>query len=156
MIKRKTMYFLAAAATAGVVGLAAQSFAAHPVQDAACPTCPPGGNIDLIGDDGSVIKNNLPSSVPYSPKQTCGATGCHDVDYENSWTTATKTQWNRDHVDQFGNPASVISYDVPYPEHGVSAGYHFQQGRNIDWDETQRSAYGLPEFTSSAGMYGKY
>ena len=143
MIKRKTMYFLATAAMAGVVGLAVPTFAAHPVQDGACPTCPPGGNIDLLDAGGVSVAG---TANPYSPKQSCGTAACHD--YESAWTTATKTQFNR--------LGDKVSYDVPYPEHGVSAGYHFQQGRNIDWDDTQRAAYGLPEFTSSAGMYGKY
>lgn len=146
MIKRKKLYILAALATAGVVGLASQSFAAHPAQDAVtCPTCPPGGNVQLKDAAGVAIA--ALSATPYSPKQTCGTAACHD--YESAWTTATKTQFNR-----LGN---LVSYDVPYPEHGVSAGYHFQQGRNMDWDEsTMRDAYGLPKFTSSAGMYGKY
>ncbi len=130
MIKRKTMYFLAAAATAGVVGLASQV--------AARTTS---GDVTLLDVNGNPVAG---TTNPYSPKATCG--GCHD--YGSTWTTATKTQYNR--------AGAKVSYDVPYPQHGVSAGYHFQQGRNVDWDDTQRSAYGLPPFTSSPGMYGKY
>lgn len=131
MIKRKMMYFLANAAIAAVVGFATQSFAAHS-----------DGDVPLLDASG----NPVAAGVPYSPKQTCGATGCHD--YESAWTTATKTQFNR--------LGAKVSYDTPYPQHGVSAGYHFQQGRNIDWDDTQKTAYGQYDFTSSAGMFGKY
>ncbi|MBZ0155393.1 MAG: hypothetical protein K8I29_04155 [Alphaproteobacteria bacterium] len=48
----------------------------------------------------------------------------------------------------------------PYPQHGVSAGYHFQQGRNVSWNSNnanaQRSFYKVQNFTSSTGMYGKF
>lgn len=134
MLKCKTKLFLSAA-TAGFLGFASQTFAVHPTVGSY-----PG--IPLRDATGAVI--TATSTVPYSPKQTCGM--CHD--YGSGWTTSTKTQYNRS--------GDILSYDVPYPQHGVSAGYHFQQGRNIDWDDTQRTAYGLPEFTSSAGMYGKY
>ena len=50
----------------------------------------------------------------------------------------------------------VMPIRIPYPKHGVSAGYHFQQGRNISWSDPQRSFYSLPGFTSSPGMFGKY
>jgi hypothetical protein len=83
------------------------------------------------------------SNTPYSPKQSCGTSGCHN--YESDITTATK-----DH-----GPGTT-SYLVPYPQHGVTAGYHFQQGRNLNWGDTQREYFHQADFTSSGGMYGKY
>jgi len=126
-----TKLFLIAA---GVIGLAGYSGLANAVHT--------GGNVPLLKADGTAI---VPAdTVGYSPKATCG--GCHN--YESDWDTATKMQ-----VDRAGNEKA---YDVPYPQHGVTAAYHIQQGRNISWNNTQRSYYGLPNFTSSAGMYGKY
>jgi hypothetical protein len=118
------------------------------------------GNPAVIGD------------APYSPKQTCGlATGpgnnvtvCHEgsalnrgVDnfYESHWDTAQKTQWTR--IGSTGNRDGVArTYDVPYPQHGVSSGFHFQEGRNVSWGTNQQDFYELDEFTSSSGMYGKF
>jgi len=104
------------------------------------------------------------TGLPYSPKNSCGLASCHDymafnagVDnvYESHWDVAAKMQWNR--VGSTGNRDGVeISYAIPYPQHGVSAGYHFQQGRNIPWGGNQQDFYHVPEFTSSAGMFGKY
>jgi len=102
-----------------------------------------GGAVTLKDAGGNVITSG--SATPYSPKQTCG--GCHN--YESNVATVTK-----DHGPGTGQ------YQVKAPQHGVSAGYHFQQGRNIAWnsdnDNAQRSYYGLPKFTSSPGMWGKY
>ena len=120
------------AAAIGLTGLLAGSaFAAHP-------------DVTILMRDVTGTDNLTTTGKPYSPKQTCGF--CHE--YESNWTLASKTHWNRD--------GSVQTYDVPYPQHGVSAGYHFQQGRNISWDDTKQDFYHVPEFTSSAGMYGKY
>lgn len=52
--------------------------------------------------------------------------------------------------------AGTTPYAVPYALHGISAGYHFQQGRNTGWGNTQRAHYGLPGFTSSPGMFGNF
>lgn len=100
------------------------------------------------------------SGKPYSPKMTCGAPAstCHvgptgmvmsgGHNYESDIALSTKTQIRRD--------LSEATYQVPYPQHGVTAGYHFQQGKNIDWSATQKAYYGLPSFTSAPAMYGKY
>ncbi len=117
------------------------------------------GHSDVLLKDknGNWVGN---SGEPYSPKVTCSANGCHDTlayikfqldntIYESSATNATK-----DHGP--GSPSYGSAYKVPYPLHGVTAGYHFQQGRNVSWGDVQRDYYGLPSFTSSPGMYGKY
>lgn len=114
---------------------------------------------DVILRDG----NNAPVSGttnPYSPKNSCGLTSCHDTYvllnapylqniYESNFALATKT-----HVNKNGE---TISYDVPYPQHGISSSYHVQMGRNDSWGDVQRQYYnGLEEFTSSSGHYGRY
>lgn len=128
------LLLIAIAVVAVAVGYAPPGYAAHStgvvvLKDAA-------GNAIVVG-----------SSTPYSPKQSCGTTGCHN--YESDVATVTK-----DHGP--GTPA----YNVLAPGHGVSASFHVQQGRNISWtsdnNNAQRSFYGLPNFTSSPGMYGKY
>jgi hypothetical protein len=123
-----------------VIGYALPGYGAHT-----------GGAVILKDQFGTSVTG----SVPYSPKTTCGTTSCHDQYgplrglnlsniYESNTATATKTH------------DGVNYYDVPYPQQGVTAGYHFQQGRNVSWDATQKSFYGVPKFTSSPGMYGKY
>lgn len=129
----KKQYVLTALATVGLIGLGVQAYAAHT-----------GGNVQLRDAAGLAI--GAGSTAPYSPKKTCGAAGCHD--YESAWDTAVKTQVN--------SSGAKVTYEVPYPQHGVSSGYHFQQGRNIDWDDAQRAVYKVANFTSSPGMYGKY
>ena len=114
--------------------------------------------VDLRDANGNFVSA---TGNPYSPKWTCNVVGCHsgfardyglesaDFIYESDLALARK-----DH-----GPGTPV-YEVPYPLHGVSAGFHFQQGRNISWnsdnDNAQRRYYGLPDFTSSPGMYGKY
>lgn len=132
-MKRRKQLSIAAIGAIGLLAFSSGAFA-HPtvtLQDA-------GGNDILQG-----------SSVPYSPKQTCGsdnnASYCHRAaGYESDITNAVKTD------------ADSVSINVPYPQHGVTAGYHFQQGRNHDWGDVQRHFYHLPDFTSSGGMWGKY
>lgn len=140
MSTKKMSIFMAVLSAVMLVGGAA--FAAHT-----------GGQVVLMDAAGNFISGGTTSA--YSPKTTCGTTGCHaqyilnrglsglSNIYEGSPAVATKTQ-------------SGASYDVSYPQHGVTAGYHFQQGRNVPWGSTQKSYYGLPAFTSSPGMYGKY
>ena len=111
-------------------------------------------DVRLKAADGSDVTDG----VPYSPKQTCGLTSCHasiaqaygigNIYEGNVTANATKEHYY----------SGLHSYTdkVPYPVHGVTAGYHFQQGRNLDWGDVQREFYGLPSFTSSGGMYGKY
>ncbi len=121
-----------------------ESFSAHPF------------NVVLKDSNGNTI---LPgTNIPYSPKTTCGTGQCHDTIalryginniYEHGVLSVQK-----DHGS--GSPSYGNPYEVLYPEHGVSAGFHFQQGRSSPWDDTQRSYYGLASFTSSPGMYGKY
>jgi len=96
-------------------------------------------DITLMSAAGTTVSNG----VPYSPKQTCGTAACHN--YESSVALATKN-----------NGSGQPTYQVPYPQHGVTAGYHFQQGRNLSWDNAQREYFHQADFTSSGGMYGKY
>jgi hypothetical protein len=129
--------------TTGLAGITAQAYGAHPT------------NVVLRDVDNNIAAT---SGKPYSPKFTCGTTSCHDTIaaahgvggniYEADWALSSKTQYNRD--------GAAITYEVPYPQHGVSAGYHFQQGRNHSWDATKQEFYHVAEFTSSPGMYGKY
>jgi hypothetical protein len=149
-MNKRAKYFLTATCALGMVLLGTQAFAAHPDETACVPhwdgvsedICgPAGGDVPLRSAAGAIITGG--TSVPYSPKATCGI--CHD--YESSFANATKEH------EIYGN---TQSYQVPYPQHGVSAGYHFQQGRNHDWGATQKHFYHLPEFTSSGGMWGKY
>lgn len=127
------------------------------------------GLIDVVPDlaQAATLKdadgNNIAagSSTPYSPKQTCG--NCHIAGQPyDKWTVLWKTlgltgtgRYEMD-IDRVTKSHGGAEYDVPYPKHGISAGYHFQQGKNVAWGDTQRNFYGLPAFTSSPGMYGKY
>lgn len=112
----------------------------------------------LRGYDGKLING---TANPYSPKQSCGLANCHDTYvignssflddtlYESGWALATKTHSNKN--------GETISYDVPYPQHGISASYHVQMGRNDSWGDVQREYYsGLESFTSSSGHYGRF
>jgi hypothetical protein len=99
-------------------------------------------DVELLDADGNPVVAG--SATPYSPKQTCGR--CHV--YESDATSISKQQT----VGGVANPA----YDVKVATHGASAGFHFQQGMNVAWGETQRSFYKVPSFTSSPGMVGKY
>jgi hypothetical protein len=113
----------------------------------------PGGDVDMRDVNGELV---TVSGKPYSPKMTCGSatSTCHNMinpgghNYESDPGTATKSHFRRS--------GEEVTYGVPYPEHGVTAGYHFQQGRNLYWNQTSRDYYKLPNFTSSPGMYGKY
>ncbi|MBI5741353.1 MAG: hypothetical protein HZA16_11635 [Nitrospirae bacterium] len=124
-----------AIAFTGLAGIESVGLAAHPTQDSIGN---PIGPIPLKNASGGAIAPG--STTPYSPKATCGE--CHN--YESDEMSVMKQQGSNE------------AYDVPVPEHGVTAGYHFQQGRNLPWDSDQRSYYGLPAFTSSPGMAGKY
>jgi hypothetical protein len=101
----------------------------------------PAGDVQLKSATGAVITAG--SNVPYSPKKTCGT--CHS--YESAAMTVQKQQTVQGVV---GTP-----YDVSVPQHGVSSGYHFQQGFNVAWGDTQKSYYGVLGLTSSPGMFGK-
>lgn len=130
----KLCFIMIAALAIGLVGLGTQAFAAHS-----------GGNVTLLDKSGTpVTVKGGANFKPYSPKATCG--GCHD--YGSSFAMATKKHASN------GVPGDA--YDVPYPTHGVTAGYHFQQGRNESWNDDSRHYYHLPDFTSGSGMWGKY
>lgn len=123
------LWLLIAAVAIGLMGAAALVYAAHP-------------DVVLKSATGANIQGG--TSVPYSPKTTCGA--CHD--YESSPVDVVKQQ-------TVGGTANA-AYTVKVASHGVTAGYHFQQGMNVPWGQTQRDFYGVPSFTSSPGMIGKY
>jgi len=139
----KRLIVLIAVLAIGLMGLASLSSAIHV-------------DVPLKDRDGNLVAG---TTNPYSPKTTCGTTSCHDsiaTDeglsgniYESDVAYAVK-----DHGT--GSPSYGSPYSVPYPLHGVTAGYHFQQGLNHSYGDRQRSFYGLASFTSSAGMYGKY
>lgn len=141
--------FMIALMAIGLIGYASLGYGAHPANyPNPYPTNPtlagtPIGPIVLKSATGADI--TVGSSTPYSPKQTCGV--CHE--YEGTVTNITK-----DH-----GPGTA-AYTVKAPLSGVTAGYHFQQGRNVAWNSdnnnAQRTNYGLPKFTSSPGMYGKF
>ena len=133
----------------GLIGYASLGFGAHPANypnpylENPALAGTPIGPIVLKGANGVAVALN--STTPYSPKQTCGV--CHE--YEGTITNITK-----DH-----GPGTA-AYTVKAPLSGVTAGYHFQQGRNVQWtsdnNNAQRAFYGVPKFTSSPGMVGKY
>ncbi|MFZ5997489.1 MAG: hypothetical protein ACOYW7_08380 [Nitrospirota bacterium] len=127
----------------GLIGLSAEIAGAATLKDA----------------DGNGIQPG--TSTPYSPKQTCG--NCHVAGrpYDKwtvLWDTMNLTGTGRYEMDVelVTKSHSGETYQVPAPKHGISAGYHFQQGRNVAWGNTQRNFYSLPGFTSSPGMYGKF
>lgn len=116
-------------------------------------------SVTLLDVDSNVVAG---TTKAYSPKRTCGTTGCHidGLDQQlrygitNNIYEDTNAFAVKDHGP--GYPSYGNGYEVPYAQHGVSAGYHFQQGRNIAWSNPQRSFYSLPGFTSSPGMFGKF
>jgi hypothetical protein len=127
MKKRNNLLFLIVLLlVAGFAGYASYADAAHSA-----------GSVTLKDADG----NTVSGTTPYSSKQTCGV--CHN--YESDIDVAVKNHGT-------GKP----TYEVPYPKHGVTAGYHFQQGRNNTWGDAQRDFYHQADFTSAGGMWGKY
>ena len=126
-----------------VIGFAPPAFAAHP----ATP---------LLDATGAPIAAG--SNTPYSPKQTCNspAVGCHTASTGDAMTKYGVSNIYEDGIGFALKVQTGASYTVPYPLHGVTAGYHFQQGRNLSWGEHQKEYYHVQEFTSSGGMYGKY
>jgi len=156
-MNKRAKYFLTTASALGMVLLGTQAFAAHPDENVCVPhwdgvsadVCGPvGGNVPLLDHSGNPVTGG--SKAAYSPKKTCG--GCHN--YESDWATATKEQSMS--ITGTSMDAYSASYQVPYPQHGVTAGFHFQQGMNHDWTATQKHFYHVPDFTSSGAMYGKY
>ena len=127
--------FMIALMAIGLIGYASLGYGAHS-----------GGDVVLKSAAGVNIVGG--TSVPYSPKQTCGmaAGACHN--YESNPVDVQKQQ-------TVGGTANA-AYNVKVASHGVTAGYHFQQGLNVPWGQTQRDFYGVPSFTSSPGMVGKY
>lgn len=141
---RKLWPYISAIVGIGLIGYTSIGYGAH-------PTTYPAGHpqegqpivVTLKNASGTAITAG--SNSPYSPKQTCGV--CHD--YESNVQNIVK-----DHG------PGTNQYTVRAPLSGVTAGYHFQQGRNIAWNSdnnnAQRTYYGLTKFTSSPGMYGKF
>lgn len=124
-----------------VIGFAPPAYTAHP-------------DTPLL--DAAGVPIAVGSNTPYSPKMTCNspAIGCHTA-ADNMMKYGISNLYE----DGIGFAAKVqtgASYTVPYPLHGVTAGYHFQQGRSLSWGEHQKEYYHVPQFTSSGGMYGKY
>lgn len=108
-------------------------------------------DVPLYDADGNSVQGG--TNTPYSPKRTCGL--CHPYETSNILYA------NKDHgPDSYSYPGEnsggMSGYNVLYPEHGISAGFHFQQGRSTPWGDIQRDYYKLASFTSSPGMYGKY
>jgi len=127
-IRGRVLLFMIALMVMGLIGYASLGYGAHS-----------DGPVILKDADGNAIA--VGSSTPYSPKQTCGV--CHN--YESDPALAVKN-----------HGTGLPTYEVPYPQHGVTAGYHFQQGRNLNWGDVQREFFHQADFTSSGGMYGKY
>lgn len=92
--------------------------------------------------------NPVTGTTPYSPKATCG--GCHDYGSGDKFSTHVQG------VIESDNKVYWQAYQTKSYEHGVSVGRHSNQGRNEDYSNAQRSAYGDPFFTSTPGMFGKY
>jgi hypothetical protein len=111
-------------------------------------------NIPLRDASGAIITAG--SSIPYSPKKTCAIADCHDNASLYGSSTGTALYENTTAYATKNNGTGQPTYQVPYPQHGVTAGYHFQQGRNNDWGDVQRANFNQANFTSSGGMYGKY
>ena len=134
-MKIRTVY-LSVLVALGVIALLPMGAHSSPLRDA----------------DGNFIKAD--SNTPFSMKKSCGE--CHDISrwtlsggrYERPGATGRTFLAEKTH--------SGETYSVPYPQHGVTLGFHFQMGRNVPWDKVQKDFYKLPEFTSSPGMYGKY
>jgi hypothetical protein len=120
------------------VGLGVAWLLGSPLVAAAHPV-----DVSLRDEDGNFIRVGDPAK-PYSPKKTCGQ--CHN--YESGPATISKQQ-------TVGGTANA-AYDVKVATHGASAGYHFQQGMNVQWGQEERNFYKLPSFTSSPGMTGKF
>jgi hypothetical protein len=144
MKREKRMFLVFTLSMLMTTGTVAPSHAAHPA------------DVTLRDINAASVAG---TANAYSPKRTCGTTACHaDMAdgyglthniYESGIAFAAK-----DHG--IGSPSYGNPYQVPYAQHGVSAGYHFQQGRNVSWSDPQRTYYAMPAFTSSPGMFGKY
>lgn len=147
MKNRGSLLLFMIALAIGLIGYASVGYGAHPTQWPMGyePAHNPGDPLTVTLKSAGGADIAVGSSTPYSPKQTCGV--CHE--YEGTVTIIVK-----DH-----GPGTA-AYTVKAPLSGVTSGYHFQQGRNIAWNSdnnnAQRANYGLPKFTSSPGMYGKY
>ena len=132
---KKKIYFMGPLAVVGLLAFSTAASAAHP-------------DVTMRNPGGGAIDGGT-TNMAYSPKKTCGYDdglgSCHgSAVYEDDIQTAVKTD------------VDGVSTIVPYPAHGVTAGFHFQQGNNHDWSDVQRHFYHLPDFTSSGGMIGKY
>jgi len=104
-----------------------------------------GGNVTLKDAVGTAITDGI---TPYSPKATCG--GCHNYGSGDKFSTHVQGVLESDNK-VYWQASQTKSF-----EHGVSVGRHSNDGRNEDYSNAQRAAYGDPFFTSSPGMFGKY
>ena len=109
---------------------------------------------EMVLRDGQGVPIVPGSNTPYSPKQTCGIVGCH-IDMVRSFGMTSGNIYESDVASATKDQGPGTSpYEDPYPRHGVSAGYHFQTGRNVPWGDTQRNYYRDLAFTGSPGMFG--
>lgn len=107
-----------------------------------------GDSLDiLLKDSTGAAITALDNAKAYSPKQTCGK--CHQ--YENAGGILGTSISKSSVLD-----GVTHSYTVKGATSGVSSGYHFSQGLNETWSATERGYYGMPSFTSSPGMLGKF
>jgi hypothetical protein len=117
----------------------------------------PGGDVQLKDANG----NQVTSTTPYSPKQSCGLTGtCHVAGTPttggHNYGSGVKNSTHVQGVLDSNNEVYWQAYQNQSFEHGVSVGRHMNEGRNEDYSNATRAAVGDPFFTSSLGMWGKY
>ena len=122
---------------------------------AALPLCK---SLDTNGDCVQVSNTEA-----YSPKATCTRV-CHiaetglTADFQHNYGSGEKMSTHVQGVLASASASTVYweaSQTKSY-EHGVSVGRHSNQGRNEDYTNTNRAAFGDPFFTSTPGMFGKY
>ncbi len=137
-----------------------------------------GGDVDLRDANGALVTNG---TTPYSPKMSCGASTstCHGGTTSGTLGTVTDSNGNPLINPSTGAGIHSYGYGTAFSTHvqgvldstgtiywqadqvtsyadGASVGYHMNQGRNENYTNVSRLAYGDPFFTSSPGMFGKY
>ncbi len=138
----------------GIVLLAAMALIGAPLTAMAHPP------VSLLDANGGPVAAG--STTPYSPKQTCSLAACHSnpdpliSGPTHSYGGGTKMSVHTQGVIASDDKIYWQSYDVKSFDHGASVGRHSNQGRNEDYSNTFRTNYGLPFFTSSPGMFGKF
>jgi hypothetical protein len=125
--------------------IASAAFAAHPP-------------VNLLDVNGAPVT----STTPYSPKQTCSLAACHQspdpavAGPAHTYGEGTKLSSHTQGVIAADNKIYWQTFDVKAFEHGVSVGRHASQGRDEDFSNAFRANFGLPFFTGTPGMFGKY